>query len=105
LSRVTDDTYMQLLNWKNIARRVKDIIHRIDPAAKIYVFGSVVKGRITGASDIDILVITNNIDRKYDMMVAVYREIEAPVELHIVTPEKFMGWYKRFIDEENLVEI
>lgn len=44
------------------------------------------RGDFTGASDIDILVVTEKVDRKYDMMVRVYRE-------------GYERWYKRFIDE------
>jgi predicted nucleotidyltransferase len=54
---------------------------------KIYVFGSVVRGLYTVSSDIDILIITENVNLKYDSMVAVYRElIDAPIQLHVVTP-------------------
>jgi predicted nucleotidyltransferase len=97
--------YNQLKNWKEIAKRVKEIVSRIDPSAEIYVFGSVVRGEYTGASDIDILVITNNIEKKYEIMVKVYKEIDAPVELHIVTPEQYRRWYMRFVNEDELVKI
>ena len=90
----------ELKEYIAIARRVKDIIVRYDPKAKVYMFGSVVKGRHTAASDIDILVVTERVDLKYDMMVEVYRSLDAPIELHITTRDKFEGWYRRFIDEE-----
>lgn len=89
----------------NVARKVKNIIKNVDPGAKVYVFGSVVKGTYTGASDIDILVITENVHKKHEIMVEVYSRTEAPVELHIVTPRVFERWYKRFIDENSLVEV
>jgi predicted nucleotidyltransferase len=98
-------TYDQLRNWKEIAKCVKEIISKIDPSAEIYVFGSVVRGEYTGASDIDILVITNNIEKKYEIMVKVYKKINAPVELHIVSPEQYRRWYIRFINENELVKI
>jgi len=41
---------------------------------------------------------------KYDIMVAVYREVEAPVELHVTTPELFERWYRRFVRPEELRE-
>ncbi|ABN69778.1 DNA polymerase, beta domain protein region [Staphylothermus marinus F1] len=97
--------YDQLKNYRRIAEEVKKIIKKIDPEAKIYVFGSVVRGKFTGASDIDILVITYKIDKKYDIMVNVYREIDAPIELHIVTQEMYERWYKKFINEKELVNI
>jgi len=88
-----------------VARRVKGIVHSIDPDAKVYVFGSVVRGEATAMSDIDILVVTKMIERKYEMMVKVYKAVEEPVELHIVTEDLLERWYKRFIPVEELIEV
>jgi predicted nucleotidyltransferase len=88
-----------------VARRVKGIVHPIDPDAKVYVFGSVVRGEATAVSDIDILVVTKMIERKYEMMVKVYKAVEEPVELHIVTEDLLERWYKRFIPVEELIEV
>ena len=68
-------------------------------------FGSVVKGYYTGLSDIDILVVTDKIDMKYDIMVRVYSELDAPIELHIVSKDKMEDWYMRFIEPDELEEI
>jgi len=94
-----------LRNYREVAEKVRDVIRSIDPEAKVYVFGSVVEGRYTALSDIDILVITNNINKKYEIMAKVYSSIEAPIELHITTEELFKRWYRRFIDEDLLVEV
>jgi len=71
-----------------IARQAKEIVRKFDPKAKVYVFGSIVRGRYTGVSDIDIMVVTEKIDLKYEIMVEVYRSMEAPVELHVITKEQ-----------------
>ena len=97
--------YDLLRSYRSVLRKVKEVIHRIDPSAEIYVFGSIVTGKYTGASDIDVLVITNNIDKKYDIMVEVYRETDAPVELHIVTRDQYRRWYSRFLEKDKLVKI
>lgn len=94
-----------LKNYLVVAEKVKEIILRLDPKAKVYVFGSVVRGDYIASSDIDILVITSDIKLKYDLIVAVYKEIDAPVELHIVTQELFEKWYKKFIKSEEIVEV
>jgi predicted nucleotidyltransferase len=85
--------------------RVKSIIRRFDPNARVYVFGSVVRGEYTALSDIDILAVISNLDLKYNIMVTVYSEVNAPVELHIVTPELYENWYERFIKPEEIIEI
>jgi len=51
-----------------------------------------------------VLVVTRRVKLKYDIMVAVYREVEAPVELHVTTPELFERWYRRFVRPEELRE-
>ncbi len=33
-----------LRNYRSVARKVKEIVVRIDPNARVYVFGSVVRG-------------------------------------------------------------
>jgi len=38
-------------------------------------------------------------------MVAVYKEVEAPVELHVTTPDVFERWYKRFIKPGEMKEV
>ncbi|MEM2424358.1 MAG: nucleotidyltransferase domain-containing protein [Candidatus Bathyarchaeia archaeon] len=88
-----------------VAGRVKEIVHSIDPSAKVYVFGSAVRGTTTAMSDIDILVVTRMIERKYDIMVKVYKAVEENVELHVVTEEVLERWYKRFIPAGELTEV
>ncbi len=91
--------------FREVGAEVKHILREIDPDVREFVFGSVVRGRFTAASDIDILVVTDDLSKKYEMMVEVYRRVEAPVELHITTPEKYRSWYSRFIPVDELVEI
>ncbi len=94
-----------LENYLEVAKKVKQVVKTIDPEAQLYVFGSVVRRRYTAASDIDILVITKKPQLKYEIIVQAYKSTEAPIELHVVTKELFEKWYKKFIDENELVEI
>lgn len=94
-----------LKKWREVAEQVKSIIKNFDPKAEVYVFGSVISGKYTGASDLDILIITNTIDKKYDIMVEVYKSIEAPIELHIITPQQFKKWYRKFIPNNQITKI
>lgn len=45
-----------LKNWYSIVCEVANILKNVVPNAEIYVFGSIVKGNITGVSDMDVLV-------------------------------------------------
>ncbi len=95
--------YDLLRNYRKVLKKVKEIVHRIDPFEETYVSGSVITGQFAGASDIDVLVITYDIDRKYDIMVNVYREVDVSIELHIVIPDQYNRWYSRFI--KKLIKI
>lgn len=90
-----------LRNYREIAAHVKAIVRKMDPEARVYVFGSVVKGEYTAASDIDVLVVTERIEKKYDLMIAMYKALpDAPIELHVSTPEQLESWYRRFMYDE-----
>lgn len=106
MSKSYEDEIMGYLkSYKEIGKEVKEIIKRLDPEARVFVFGSVVKGKYTALSDIDILVITRRTEYKDKMRVEVYSKVKAPIEIHITTPEKYEGWYSRFVSEDELYEI
>ncbi|WP_148682293.1 nucleotidyltransferase domain-containing protein [Pyrobaculum neutrophilum] len=99
------DPLSYLRNYRAVAELVKEVARWYDPEARVYVFGSAVRGDYTAASDIDILVVTNAVERKYDIMTEVYRRTEAPVEVHVTTPQQFQRWYRRFIPPNELAEV
>jgi len=90
-----------LRNYRKIARKVKDIVRRRCPEVEVYVFGSVVEGKATAASDIDILVICEGLseEEKVKLKTEIWRELafSVPIELHITSRKMFESWYKRFI--------
>ncbi|MEM3151540.1 MAG: nucleotidyltransferase domain-containing protein [Candidatus Bathyarchaeia archaeon] len=92
-------------DYLNVAKRVKAIVQDIDLSAQVHLFGSTVKNKATAISDIDILVVTEMLERKYDIMVKVYKALKEPLELHVINKAMFDGWYRRFISKEELVEI
>ena len=100
-----DSALEQFRDYMGVAREVKDIVKRVDPNARVYVFGSVVRGRYTASSDIDILVVMERIEDRHRVMTEVYKRVKAPIELHITTSEKLSSWYKRFIEPGEMVEI
>ncbi|MEM1537735.1 MAG: nucleotidyltransferase domain-containing protein [Candidatus Nezhaarchaeales archaeon] len=92
-------------DYLKAAERVKSLVQTIDPMAEVYVFGSSVRGEATVLSDIGVLVVTRMIERKYDMMVKVYKALEEPLELHVVTEQMLKKWYRRFIPIEELIKV
>lgn len=89
----------QLKKYTEIGREVKRIVNEVLGDVKVYVFGSVVEGRYTAMGDIDMLIVVNNMDRKeiYKVKAIIYKNIDAPIELHVASNDEFENWYKRFI--------
>ena len=84
--------------------KVKEVVRRRDPNARIIVFGSVVRGDVRPDSDIDLLIITD-LAEKLDERIRLRMEIMkilgegSPFEIHIITAEEYENWYRRFIDQ------
>lgn len=91
-----------LENYLKVALKVKEIVRKEWKDARIYIFGSVIEGKATAASDIDILIACSNVtyDDSLRMKAKIRREIgfAAPIQLHIVD-EKGLNWYLRFINK------
>ncbi len=86
------------------AEKIKSTVRKLDPEARVILFGSLVKGEMKPDSDIDVLIITrlaSNVNTRMKLRVSIAREIGdcTPFEIHIVTPEEYESWYKKFIDK------
>jgi predicted nucleotidyltransferase len=85
-----------------LAAAVKDVL----PDSRVYVFGSVVKGEATAASDIDVLIVSNAVPKSGLERAALKVRIEGsaalppyhPFELHLVDEEE-AEWYFRMVKE------
>lgn len=88
----------KLRNYQAVLKEVKSLVNGIDPKARVIFFGSVLRGDYSAGSDIDIIVIPSDMAFKDSITLAVWRSIDAPIELHIITLEQFEEWYLLFID-------
>ena len=80
---------------------VKKRVREIFPNAKIYLFGSVVEGRVHTHSDIDLAVVTDNAPKNVRELARIKVKILegldfSPFELHILS-EKEWNFYKNFV--------
>lgn len=88
-------------NLDRLVEMIRSVLDRFFTSYEIYLFGSVAEGDYTMASDIDILVVTDEAPRRVSersrIVMEVYKAIglDAPVELHLVDREGF-EWYRRF---------
>ena len=53
----------------------------------------------------DLWIRSRFLDVRHEIIVEVYRQIKAPIELHVVTQKQFKNWYLRFINPQELEEI
>lgn len=86
--------------WRKYLSPIVNVIKEMIPDAKIYIFGSAVRGEIVGGSDIDILIVSNeipnsNIDRA-KLKVEIERSLNLPLyhpfQFHLANKEEFK-WY------------
>jgi predicted nucleotidyltransferase len=96
-----------LEGWRQYVERLCAKAQELLGEARVVVFGSVARGDWAADSDIDVLVISPNAPEdpwERARVAAALREAAgeaAPLlELHVVKPEQYLGWYRRFIDAE-----
>ena len=90
--------YGKLRDASNVAISVRDIVKGIDRGARVIHFGSTIRGDWNADSDIDVLIILKDASAKDAIILKVFHELDAPVELHFCTEEEFNNWYLKFID-------
>jgi len=97
-------------NWRLYMTKIAEAARKILPDSRIYVFGSVVKGKATGGSDVDVLIVSGKMPRsnmeRAEIKVRIVElsglPLHHPFEIHLAD-EKEAGWYFSRIKE--LVEI
>ena len=87
-------------NYMHYARLVKKAVK-----GEVIVFGSVVEGKHTMASDIDLLVVLDSIEKRDEVLMKINEILGEfhPFQIHLVT-RKELEWYKRFIKKWGRVE-
>lgn len=89
-------------NYLEYAKIIKKLAIELLGEAEVLLFGSVVEGKATMASDIDVLVISKNTPKRISDRAKITSEILkridvfAPFEIHLIKEEEFER-YKRFI--------
>ena len=96
-----------LENYPKHIKRIKSRAKKILGDVKVIVFGSIVKGEYTPMSDIDILIISENIPSN----IIEQAEIKAKLlkgfkpgifQIHLVKNEEYTNWYRNFIKGDQI---
>lgn len=88
-------------DWKVSAKKIANAAKTLMPDAEVYVFGSVIRGDATGGSDVDMLIVSQNISEKALEQAKIKVEIEEmaglplypPFEIHLATKDKSKQYF------------
>jgi len=89
-----------LRNWKEYGHKIAEAASKVLGECEVFAFGSVVEGRATGGSDVDIIVVSRHLPRgERGRLKALMEEMAGlppfhPFEIHLVTPKE-AEWYWR----------
>jgi len=87
-------------NWKEYGHKIAEAASQVLGECEVFAFGSVVEGKATGGSDVDIIVVSRHLPRDGRSRLKALIEEGAglppfhPFEIHLVTPEE-AEWYRR----------
>lgn len=97
-----------LANLRDVLSSIKRIALEHAPGARVYLFGSAARGSCTASSDVDVLVVVDELGGvdAYKLKAAVKRAYPGyPIEVHVVDRATLERWYRRFVKEGELVEV
>jgi hypothetical protein len=96
-----------LKEWKRWVNKIAISAREIISEVEVFVFGSAVRGELTGGSDVDILIISNNLPERNIDRSKVKAKIEEranlpfchPFEIHLVNNEEASFYFKHVKDD------
>ncbi|MFN4227549.1 MAG: nucleotidyltransferase domain-containing protein [Candidatus Ratteibacteria bacterium] len=97
-------------NYYLYCKKIKEEAEKILGKVKVVVFGSIVKNEYKPFSDIDVLIVTDNLSDTYEDRIKIKTEIKSkigsfsPFQIHLITTSEYNNWYKKFI-KKDFVEI
>lgn len=103
LSEVMVERARMLKEWMKYVEVIAKAFREVLPDARIYVFGSVVSGRVVGSSDVDVLVVTGQLPMSHLERAKIKALVEEkcglphyhPFEIHLTTEEEAKPYLKR----------
>ena len=100
-----------LREWRTWVQRIAKISKELLPDAQVYVIGSTIRGDNVGGSDVDILIISQEIPGKAIEKAEIKAIIEEkldlppyhPFEIHLLTPQEAEPYLRRA--EQHVLKI
>ncbi len=110
LKEIKDEREKFFQNYRYYALKIKEKAKKILKDVNIIVFGSIVKGNWHPLnSDIDILIISENLPNDWDKRRIIKNKIKSvlpssnPFQIHLTTKKEYEIYYKKFIKEDFIV--
>ncbi|MDI6591329.1 MAG: nucleotidyltransferase domain-containing protein [Patescibacteria group bacterium] len=75
-------------------------------SVEVLVFGSIVKGKFSPQSDIDVLIISENLPENQTKRDEIRTKIKgaidpfSPFQIYLATPKEYQNWYQKFLKED-----
>ena len=97
-------------NYLDYVKEIKKKSESFLGGVRVLVFGSIVRENHSVSSDIDILVISQNIPGSIFEQAKIKYELvkdypDNPFQIHLATPSQYEDWYKKFIKEYIEIKI
>lgn len=103
LKEVWEEKKEYFENYKFYCQKIKREAKEILGEVEVLVFGSIVRGKFSPNSDIDILIISKNLSENQEERAKIRTEIKSkispfsPFQIHLATPKEYQNWYQKFI--------
>ncbi len=97
-----------LKEWEKWSKKIEKAAKKILGDCRVVIFGSVIEGKATGGSDVDILIVIKHLPRDGKKRAEIISKIEDeaglplyhPYEIHLVNEEE-AKWYLRHITKSR----
>ena len=93
-------------NYRFYCQRIKKESEKILGKNRVLVFGSIIKGKFRPKSDIDVLIISENLPESQEERDKIRTKIKSaidpfsPFQIHLANPKEYQSWYQKFIKED-----
>lgn len=107
LKELWEERKKYFVNYHQYCQKLKQEVSKILGKSKVLVFGSIVSGKWGPNSDIDVLIVSDNLSHDWTARRHVRTQIKSkiggfhPFQIHLANSSEF-NWYKRFIKNQYL---
>ncbi|MEO2240467.1 MAG: nucleotidyltransferase domain-containing protein, partial [Euryarchaeota archaeon] len=107
-ARINRRNYREFVaRWREWGGRIAEVARRLlGEGTRVFVFGSAVKGEALPGSDLDVLIVSEEVPEDLEDRVDLIRELEReldlpehhPIEFHLATPEEYGEVWRALLD-------